>query len=174
MKEIPDRFYRAEKLIQLKPHDNILEVGCGTGLLLSLICPVLVTGKVVAVDSSAAMIKMARKNNEKCEKEGRISFINENIADTLLEKSSFDKVVSFNLNIFLKSNIPAIEIISQALKPGGDLYIFYQPPYSSTVAIMNTAIDFISQHQFEIIQKFTGSELKVPAFCVHAKNIKTT
>ena len=172
MGEIADRFYWAKELMQPRAEDHIIELGCGTGLLLSLLCPILDGGKIVAVDSSPAMIKKAASRNAKWEKEGRLQFVNSKIAELQCDANSFDIAVAFNVNVFFKSDLPAIQVISNILKPGGTMFVFYQPPFNTSIAFMAPVAKFIAQHQFKIIQTVCEKGLHFPAFCVQAKNNK--
>lgn len=65
MPSIPERLLWATELLNIKPNQNILEIGCGVGILAECIAEKLTTGKFVAVDQSASMLKKARERNKR-------------------------------------------------------------------------------------------------------------
>jgi SAM-dependent methyltransferase len=61
--KIADRFVWAVEMLELSPSDRLLEIGCGSGVAVSLICDRLSSGRIVAIDRSPAMIRLASKRN---------------------------------------------------------------------------------------------------------------
>ena len=51
-----ERFLWAISILQIQPRDEVLEIGCGGGLLVEQIAARLETGRITAIDRSAAMI----------------------------------------------------------------------------------------------------------------------
>jgi Methyltransferase domain len=58
-----DRIAWAVEILDVGPDDRILEVGCGHGVAVSLVCEHLDRGRITAVDRSPKMIEMARTRN---------------------------------------------------------------------------------------------------------------
>ncbi len=58
-------FLMLDKLLELglNKTSNVLELGCGIGVVSSLICRVVKSGKLIAVDISPKSIEIAKKNN---------------------------------------------------------------------------------------------------------------
>ena len=102
---INERFPWAAFQMDIRPGDSILEIGCGAGLLAGQIAAKLETGRLTAIDHSDAMIAKALKRNaafveDKTARFKAVSFMGFN-ADR-----SFDAVVAFNVNFFLKNSPP--------------------------------------------------------------------
>src|SRR5919202_1306242 len=66
-----ERFFWAVDTLQVRPADRLLEVGCGHGVAVSLVCERLTTGTITAIDRSPKMIEMAARRNREHVDAGR-------------------------------------------------------------------------------------------------------
>jgi len=64
MPPMPERFTWAASYLPLQPHHQVLEIGCGNGLLAQLIADKLTTGFVLGIDQSVYAITQTRKRNQ--------------------------------------------------------------------------------------------------------------
>ena len=65
------RFVWAVDTLEVRPADHLLEVGCGTGVAVSLVWERLTTGTITAIDRSPKMIEMATRRNREHADAGR-------------------------------------------------------------------------------------------------------
>lgn len=100
----------------LKPEDNVLEIGCGTGSTALLIAPHV--NHITATDLSPGMIEIA---NEKLvgESFGNVTFKVAEVLDHSSDDASYDAVLAHNLLHLLPELDSALEYISSLVKPGG-------------------------------------------------------
>jgi SAM-dependent methyltransferase len=113
------------------PDDLLLEIGCGPGVALGLLCERLVGGKVVAIDRSATAIRRARKRNAQHVAAGTAVLLTVALeqlqpSDVLGARERFDKVFAMNVNLFwVRSPAKELDLIKRLLAPCGRLYLFY-------------------------------------------------
>src|SRR5919202_1834124 len=65
------RFVWAVDTLEVRPADRLLEVGCGHGVAVSLVCERLTTGTITAIDRSPKMIEVATRRNREHVDAGR-------------------------------------------------------------------------------------------------------
>ncbi len=119
-----DRISWAVETLDVAPDDRILEVGCGHGVAVSLVCERLERGRITAVDRSPKMIQMAAKRNATCADKAR--FITASIEDADLGEEIYDTVFAIHVAA-LHTPGNALEAVARHLAPGGLLYLFHAP-----------------------------------------------
>jgi arsenite methyltransferase len=104
-----------------QPGDDVLDIGCGNGLLsLELARAVGEQGSVTAIDISRDMLDAAR---ERCAHSARVRFLEAGAANIPVADGAADRAVSLQVFEYL-SDIPgALREIARTLRPGGRLVI---------------------------------------------------
>ncbi len=103
---------------------NVLEIGCGTGLLSLLVAPHV--RQLVGVDTSQGMISMLQAKAEKqglSEKVRAIKVLLEDAEDPVLEGQKFDLVLSHLVFHHIPRMEETVHVMAQSLKPGGLMVI---------------------------------------------------
>ena len=126
---IPARVRWAVDRLDVQPSDEILEIGCGPGVAVSLVCDRLDGGSVTAIDRSATAIARATVRNAEHVASGRAVLRHTDLAAFSLPGKRFDKVFAVNVNLFwVPSAVTALALIAAHLRSRGSLFLFYETP----------------------------------------------
>jgi cyclopropane fatty-acyl-phospholipid synthase-like methyltransferase len=88
-------------MLDPRPDDRVLELGCGHGVALGLIAERLESGHVVGVDRSEKMVAAAGSRNSAEIAVGRVSVVHGSLHEVDLGRRSFDKVLAVHFPPFL-------------------------------------------------------------------------
>ena len=114
-------------LLQLKPDDRIIEIGCGPGLALEACLAQAAAGEVVGLDHSRTMLDQARVRNAGASSDGRLQLRLESLDELPPGFGPFDKLYSANVVQFLPDRAAAFRKIHALLKPNGIAATTYMP-----------------------------------------------
>ncbi|MBN2027213.1 MAG: methyltransferase domain-containing protein [Actinobacteria bacterium] len=113
----------SERLIHglgIKPGSKVLDVGCGTGLIIPwLLQEVGAEGRVTALDIAERMLWIAREKHER----PNVEYIHADISHTPFLDQSFDEVVCHNCFPHVSDKETAVREMFRVLKPGGRVSI---------------------------------------------------
>lgn len=126
--KIPPRLLWASRQLDVEDSADLLEIGCGHGVLAGLVCERLAAGSLVAIDRSARMIAVAQERNAAHAAAGRVSFHAWEFADADFGGTRFDRIFAVNVNVFWIDPRRELEAVRRLLKPGAWLDLFYEPP----------------------------------------------
>jgi SAM-dependent methyltransferase len=110
----------AVERLALRPGENVIDLGCGTGLSLPLLAPLVgEQGRVIGLDASPDMLALARRRVEAggWPFRGRVELV-EAFAHQFRPERPVDAVLACNVNQLIASR----EVMEQALswlRPGG-------------------------------------------------------
>jgi len=119
-----ERFVWAVDTLEVRPADRLLEVGCGHGVAVSLVCERLTTGTITAIDRSPKMIEMATRRNREHVEAGRAVLEAVALEDADLGDRRFDKVFAFNVAPFWQQPEAALGAVREHLARDGAVYLF--------------------------------------------------
>jgi protein-L-isoaspartate O-methyltransferase len=130
--KVPERIAWAVELLDPRPGERVLEIGCGPGVAAALVCERLTgEGRYVGVDRSAIAIERAH---------GRIgAHVAAGVAElrraALAELAGgalgtpFDKALAVDVNVFWTApDGPEAGILRELLQPGGVLHLVFSGP----------------------------------------------
>jgi SAM-dependent methyltransferase len=144
-----DRFTFALQALDIKPNDQVLEIGCGRGLMVEPVCDALGRGRLVAIDRSKTMIAAARKKNRVAMADGKVEFQPVALADGDFGRRRFTKIFAVNVNLFWLDPTRELAVIRKVLRPGGGLYLIFEPPGEAKARhVIVTLKDKLKGHDF--------------------------
>lgn len=164
-KSIPQRLRWAVETLGVQPGDQILEIGCGGGVAVPLVCERLTTGRLLAIDRSPTQIDRAAGQNADLLVAGKVLFrtTGYEAAAFYQTKTRFDKIFAINVNTFWTTPaISELTLTKSLLAPGGALHLYYEPPSPTQMASLTdtltahlTAQDFTAT----VLPPLTGTHL---------------
>src|SRR3954467_13257742 len=125
-----ERFVWAVDTLEVRPTDRLLEVGCGHGVAVSLVCERLTTGTITAIDRSPKMIDMATRTNREHVDAGTAVLEAVALEDADLGDRRFDKVFAFNVAPFWQRPEAALGAVREHLARDGAVYLFWDSRHS--------------------------------------------
>lgn len=140
---IPERVIWAVDRLNIRPTDDVLEIGCGPGVAAALVVERLEQGTITAIDRSATAIARARERNRAAIDDGTAAFramsledvssaadlLNASLEDDRSAESSFDVAFAINVNLFWVRPAHAdVDRLVRLLRPLGRLHLIWEPP----------------------------------------------
>lgn len=148
----PQRLQWAVQVLNVAPEDEILEIGCGPGVAVSLVCEQLAGGKITAIDRSATAIKQAAKRNADHLASGKAALLHIDLADLALAGQHFDKVFAVNVNLFwVRPAGHELLVIKDLLRPGGVVHLVYETPGEEQAErVANAVTSALASHGYAV------------------------
>jgi SAM-dependent methyltransferase len=126
---VPERIRLAVERLAPRSDDRVLEVGCGPGVALDLVCGRLGSGRAVGIDRSAVAIDRAVRRNQGHLAAGRLVLHRASLAGFTSPDVVFDKIFSVDVNAFWTGPATAeLAAVDRLLAPGGELLVCYDGP----------------------------------------------
>ena len=167
-----ERFVWAVDTLALDPADRVLEVGCGHGVAVSLVCERLTSGRITAIDRSKKMIEIATRRNREHLAGGTAVLKTAALEQADFGDERFDKVFAFNVAPFWLQPKEALGIVRRHLAPDGAVYLFSDARHTQPARVRDLA-DQLSERirlaEFSVNQVLVKNLRPVPAVCVIAR-----
>ena len=106
-------------LLDIQPADTVLEVGCGAGQGIKLAAEKASDGRVLGIDLSEVMVRVATRRNAQAVKAGRVALSQGNMTALPFEDQHFDKIMTIHTFYFWSEPTVILAEIVRVLKPGG-------------------------------------------------------
>jgi len=147
----PERIEWAVQQLAVEPADHLLEVGCGGGYAVALVCGLLARGTITAIDRSALQVARARARNSACVAAGQARIERAALEDLVVGRRRFDKIFAVNVNAFWTTPAGSLACIRPLLRPRGDVYLVYQPPTAARLRAVKAALSaLLESHGFAV------------------------
>lgn len=106
--------------MRLVPDDNVLDLGCGSGWLSRRIGKSVSDGRVVGMDISDEMIRIARRNSVD---QQHLMFVVGEVAEIPWEGNFFSHAISVESAYYWPNPAAGIKEVFRVLRPGGSAWI---------------------------------------------------
>lgn len=133
-----ERLTWAAGLVAPAAGERVLEVGCGHGVLVSLLAAA--GARVVAVDRSATMTAAAGRRNALAVAGDRVRLVTAPLTAADVGPDSFDAVVSFDVRAFWTPPAPEWDVVARVLAPGGRVVVAFSLMDPGTEERVATAV----------------------------------
>src|SRR5262245_51083278 len=167
-----ERFVWAVDTLAPDPADRLLEIGCGHGVAVSLVCERLTSGQITAIDRSPKMIEMATRRNREHIAAGRAVLKTAALEQADFGTERFDKVFAFNVAPFWLAPQEALEIVRRQLAPDGTFSLFWDARHTDpgrARELADTLTEKLRLAEFSVDRVLVKDLRPVPAVCVIAQ-----
>jgi arsenite methyltransferase len=106
--------------MNLAPADNVLDLGCGSGWLSRRVAKLVPQGRVVGMDISDEMIRIARRNSAD---QHNLVFVTGEVTKIPAEANFFTHAISVESAYYWPSPAAAVKQIFRVLRAGGTAWI---------------------------------------------------
>jgi len=109
--------------LELRGDETVLDAGCGTGEVTATVLERLPSGRVIALDGSAAMLEAAQ---ERFAGDPRVTFVHADLGAPLvpaIAPASVDAIVSTSTFHWVRDHDALFRHLAEVLRPGGQLVV---------------------------------------------------
>jgi cyclopropane fatty-acyl-phospholipid synthase-like methyltransferase len=169
--KIAERLVWAVETMQVQPDDRVLEIGCGAGVAVGLVCERLGAGRITAIDRSAAMTALASRRNREHLASGKAAIRTAALHQLDAGGERFDRILAVNVGLFRAHAAEEAVALRRLLADGGRLYLVNQPPVASkTERLVDETARLLEEHGFHVREVLYRQMEPAPAVCVIAED----
>ena len=143
------------ELLMLQEDDHVLEIGFGTGKLISEMARQTSRGLVEGIDLSRLMVDMAKRRNRKYIAQGRVKIVLGDFDQVEYRDNDFDKICSANTIYFWPDAEYSARKIQRLLRHGGKLVLGFEDKAQLEKRPLNRSV-FSMNEKHEVAQLLTG------------------
>ena len=143
-------------MLELQSSDRVLEIGFGTGKLISQMAEFTTEGVVEGIDFSEVMLKQAGKINKHNVSNGKVRLQREECKNLPFENESFNKLCSINTLYFWKDPAKYFLEMFRVIRPGGIIAIGFRD--DKQMSSLNLSSDvFTTYSQTEVVSLLSNA-----------------
>ena len=150
------------KFIDTSNGKNILDAGCGNAIH-SIQLARRGISNITAVDFSAAVLEMAKKNARQAGLDQHVDFQQQNVTALNFADNSFDHVFCWGVLMHIPEIEKAIAELARVLKPGGVMIVSEANVKSLEVATFRLLKKFFGKRTTRLSQVPQGLEIRMPS-----------
>lgn len=114
-------------LLDVRPDDQVLEVGFGPGVGIEMLADAISTGYVAGVDASQEMVEQATARNKKAIAAGSVQ-LQSGLAEALpFADDTFDKALAINSLQVWSDKMAGLREMRRVMKAGGKMALGFTP-----------------------------------------------
>ena len=106
--------------MRLASDDNVLEIGCGAGWLVSMLAEQVPEGRVVGMDISDEMVRLARQRNDEIE---NVMFVVGEAGEIPWDAHFFSRVISVESAYYWPDPARGVQEMFRVLSEGGSAWV---------------------------------------------------
>jgi ubiquinone/menaquinone biosynthesis C-methylase UbiE len=154
---------RTVALLDVQPHDRVLEIGFGPGVGIELLSGVVSSGRVAGLDVSEEMVEQARLRNVEAIQRGKVELRRGSVEALPFAPETFDKAMAINAMQVWPDAVAGLREIWRVLKPGGRVALGFTPyagqPQAGLTDVLTTA-GFAGARVVDIDKDFCALAIK--------------
>ena len=160
----------AVEQLDVQSEDRVLELGCGHGVAVTLICERLDGGTVVGIDRSPKMTAAAIRRNTEHVESGRAKILTTSLQDADLGHATFNKVLAVHYPPLQRGDAAReLAKLRHHIDEGGSLFVIALPLASDNVpAVADGIVTRLTTNGFSAEPARIAEVVGAPIVCVVA------